>query len=328
MAWSDISNAEVAVNTPAKASVLQKLRDNIAALAAGLSGAPKIQQAAMDTDSVGQAQIIAGSVHQSELSTATASGSVVVAGEDHGSYALTGGMYSWATWSASLNVSIGGGGNLAAGTLGFYNSVPSSRTVYIDERYVTASPPWDLGDGEIALFLYVLMGANGELLGVSVGRDPTWAYHGPTNVTPQRVDRFGKKFRTAKMLVAANGEVLTLAAAKAIDPVLYASYLAGEAQLEEQSIEITTAFKNADMNVAPHPWFTNSAKFFENKTAILLDPFGEPIQRLMDIQTEIGASEVRQIIEGGYLKIDNAPLKRCAPQGVTPCRIRWKNSKA
>lgn len=49
MSWTNIPNALVAVGAKPFASTLQALRDNISALANGLAGAPRVQDAALST---------------------------------------------------------------------------------------------------------------------------------------------------------------------------------------------------------------------------------------------------------------------------------------
>jgi hypothetical protein len=53
MAWTDITNAFIAVGKAVRARDIRALRDNIAALAAGEAGAPRIQRAAIAPGVVG-----------------------------------------------------------------------------------------------------------------------------------------------------------------------------------------------------------------------------------------------------------------------------------
>jgi len=55
--WNTIQNTEIAVDAPVTSQVVTKMRDNLDAVTEGASGAPKIQTAAYDANSVDQAAI-------------------------------------------------------------------------------------------------------------------------------------------------------------------------------------------------------------------------------------------------------------------------------
>jgi hypothetical protein len=57
MAWTDITNTFIAVGKAVRARDIRALRDNIAALAAGEAGAPRIQRAAIAPEAVGVAEL-------------------------------------------------------------------------------------------------------------------------------------------------------------------------------------------------------------------------------------------------------------------------------
>ena len=77
-----------------------------------------------------------------------------------------------------------GGGNLGAGILRVeVGSGGYSDTFYVDSRYIQASPPYGTADGDIPLFCYVeIEKVTGNVQSISVGADPIWAYHGPTDI--------------------------------------------------------------------------------------------------------------------------------------------------
>lgn len=120
-------------------------------------------------------------IGQGELKTATSSQSLEINAGADGSIALTGGSWSWWTAGAAVgNAPIGFGDiNTAAGTLGFFNDDGSARTIYVDGRYIQASPPYKIGDVTWGHFFYVLRNkSTGEVLGTSEAEDPSWAYNG------------------------------------------------------------------------------------------------------------------------------------------------------
>ncbi|MDA0780681.1 MAG: hypothetical protein PQ612_06065 [Rickettsiales bacterium] len=65
--YTTINNTDIDVDSPVTTSLMNKLRDNPIAITEGASGAPKIQAAALDTDSVTANAIAAGAVGSSEL---------------------------------------------------------------------------------------------------------------------------------------------------------------------------------------------------------------------------------------------------------------------
>ena len=60
MAWTIITNAFIAVGEAVRARDIRALRDNIAALAAGDAGAPRIQRAAIAPEAVGVNELAEG----------------------------------------------------------------------------------------------------------------------------------------------------------------------------------------------------------------------------------------------------------------------------
>lgn len=79
------------------------------------------------------------------------------------------------------------------------NNAAGARNIGInsDVTYVQASPPYDLGDGEIPLFVFVKLDADGKMSQLSASIDPPWMYNGPTKTNyNKRVN--GKKYRLEK----------------------------------------------------------------------------------------------------------------------------------
>jgi len=194
--YTPIADSEIDVDSPCTESLMTRMRNNPIAISEGSSGAPKLQTAAYQAGSVDQAAIGNAAVGQGELKTATASGSTTILGGGT-SVSLTGGSHSW--WTAGGS----GTGNgvlgfshtdTAAGVIGLGPAGGTSQTFYRDERYIQASPPYDMGDGEVPLFIFALIdNASGKIDCLEVGQEPTWAYHGPTIITPQHIERLPNK---------------------------------------------------------------------------------------------------------------------------------------
>lgn len=265
------------------------------------------------SDSVGQSEIAWSGVHQAELGTATeensttglainvlAAGSwgfspvcrvssgatdqfLVVAGLP-GNYSQWAGSHTG--WSSTLGTS-----NTAY--ISLFNG-GSSVTLYGHVTYIISSPPYDMGDGEIPLFTWVRLNSNSEIVAIQASETPPWAYNGPTNITPRRVEKNGDKFRTVRSINEETG---------AIDLV------------EEL---ITMEIKNRDMGLIPHPFASLDA----GDTVVLLDP--PDMLELSEIRK--AGESVNELFHNDYLRLDNTPISRCAPTGVMPCKFKWKNT--
>src|SRR3990167_709514 len=66
------------------------------------------------------------------------------------------------------------------------------------QRYVQASPPYNLGDGDVPLFVFVVVNSLGKIESTYVAQDPPWANNGPTNIQPDFIDLQGRKFRKTR----------------------------------------------------------------------------------------------------------------------------------
>lgn len=266
-------------------------------------------------------------VAQSFLKTATASGSSVQGSGVGFAYTLTGGTYSWWQYSAD-NPSGGpgtggmmiGGGNVAAGSLGLYNADSGVSNIYVDERYVQASPPYNLGNGDIPLFVKALIAPDGTFRGISAAPDPVWAYNGPTSIRPERIVD-GKPVRRYREI---NGVPLHQALK---DSATLGRFLRGEVEPQLVEREITHAIKNRDMALHPHPWASGNAELLSTVTPVMLDPLSNVIERLAVIAEEQGAKQVHDLIKAGYVLIDNASVGCAAPPGVVPVACRWRLTK-
>ena len=311
--WTTVSSTVLEIGKPIRSIDITAIKENITAVPEKAAGAPVLAN-----NYVVQAMINAAAVGQGQLKTTTASGSTGLGGT---SYSLTGGTYSW--WTASSTPGDTGefygfgGGNTAAGVIGLFPVITTTGpTFHVDERYVQASPPYNLGHGDIAQFFYVMVGSDGAVRAVSVGADPTWAYHGQTDIRPERYDRSGKAFRRYRMLGAE-----PLREALRSQETLR-RFMAGELQPDLVELEITHEIKNRDMNAHPHPW--SATPLPAGCSVVLLDPTSSIVDRLALICTEENARRGVELVEQGYLSIGNTPLEMNSPTGVMPVAVSWK----
>jgi hypothetical protein len=302
--WTDIPDANLEVGKPTRSIDGLALRDNVPALAEGAAGAPKIQEAALD----------AAIVSQTKLKTTTATGSVVLPAATGNTLSLTGGLYSWYSWSADNNGSRGleiGAGDTASGVIGLFNSGGSANSFYVDERYIQASPPYRYGP----LFITLMLDAAGNIIGLQVAPDPVWAYHGPTDITPQ-YKRAGKLYRRRKLL---NGQPLKQALT---NPAVRRAFVEGALTLTDSEIEITLDYKDSDMAVMPHGF----GMVPPGATVLLVRPGTPMMEKLYELLVEDHARTVRDLFLNDFLRVDNTSAIALpgAPDVLKCYNARWK----
>jgi len=319
--FSAVISGQIDSESPYDTTLAAQMAYNHLAVIEGNSTAHKIQTAAYEAASVDQAALANNSVGQDQLKDGTTSQSVTVNSDGHGNVVLTGGSYSMTDFSANSSGSstIMFGGSSLVGRCGFYNSGITAALAYINSRYFTASQPYNFGQ----LFIYALMdNSTKEILGLSVGGDPTWAYNGKTDIRPQKRNKqTGKNYRTEKTA----GGILIPDLPN--HPAELEQYLKGNLVVEDTSIEITMDYKDRDMNDEPHPWHDNPPEFFVGRTVVLLRPNALLDQGLYDIMKESHANESFNIIENGYINIDTIDIPEPnSPDSVMVVKASWKNT--
>jgi len=332
--YTAIANNEIDEDSEITTGLMTKIRDNPIAITEGASGAPKIQTAALEqtggSEAVTTATIRAGAVTQTEIASAavgqgelktltqdaTYTGSVSGSTTQYDYFTLTSPKYTTGFeirgyTSDPVAAAVGlqnADSSTSAHQTGTsssyssfsrhmqamrYNNQGGSRTLSIDAdiTYVTSSPPYDLGDGEIPLFIFILLDSSNNPCGVITDKTPPWVYNGPTRANPDFYDK-GVGYYAKKTINETTGEI------------------------DSEIIEITQSVKNADMNIIPHPFVTRNQ-------VVLLDPVSTlEIMEIRDTGERISA-----LIFGDYLRLDNAPINRAAPQGVTTSAYKWKDTQ-
>lgn len=172
------------------------------------------------------------------------------------------------------------------------------------QRYITSSPPFDLGDGETGGFVYALVNDAGDIVSHYAADVPPWAYNGPTNIRCDfQCPITNKKYRKTK-------ENRTL------------EEIMDGAESVYKMEEITMAIKNADMGLIPHPF----GGYESGLTPILLDPMDERIKRLIDCQND-GDDHISEAISKSMIRVDNDSMSnRKNPTGCPIHRMKFKYS--
>jgi len=182
-------------------------------------------------------------------------------------------------------------------------------TLTVRQRYIQASPPYDLGDGAVAGFIFALIdNATGEPIAMYQAPEPPWALNGPTDIGPDFIDKNGKKFK----LVEQGREKMSAIIGNAAKEAALFNAPRNRVKGKKIQIEITNAMKNADMGLIGHPFIGND---MTGKTVVMLDPMSGFMERMMDFQQD-GDSPLSEIFHKGFARIDNVKLPRKGPLGV------------
>jgi len=334
--YSSISAAQVDSNSPVDQILMDALRQNQDVLYEWMGGPTYTPSTSHDHDGlnsksvvladnvVTQAKMADAAVGQGELKTVRSS--VFQAGAGAGHFILPGGQYGFypqldeeSAGTGPHSASIFSSFNLDAGPTAFIwldaSGASGSEGIYAYQRYVTASPPYDLGDGTIPLFIFIEVDSIGKISRTYVAPDAPWHNNGPTNIRAKHYDVQGRGYRKVKRLLAEHGSIKAAKAA-GLSLAQIAARLADD-PLEE--IEITQAIKQADMPLLPHPFLGND---LTGKTIVLLDPVSPFVERLFRLH-EAGES-VSDLLHSEDIKFANTALPRSGPPGVLCVAPRWK----
>jgi len=309
MAYSAIANSEIDTDSPITTGLMTKIRDNNVSMKDGTG---------IDNNAILERHIASGAIHQSQLDTAidnadisnsvpsstTASDNFLLTEPDYTIGFTFSGSGSSLTSDHFISVEYSGtkyGNDSDFGTKNRYietkrsNLTGSSKTIGIDTdiRYINASPPYDLGDGQIPLFSFLRLDSDSKVIAVHNSVNPPWAHNGPTK-TKHNAIREGKKVYIEKCL---NDD--------------------GEIELIET--EITQAVKNADMDTIPHPFLLKPGD-----SVVLLDP----VETLYLEELRQTGERISRLIFDDYLRLDGEEITRNCPTGVMPRKFKWKNTRA
>lgn len=258
------------------------------------------------------------SVSQGDLNTSTGTISLSVSGNNGSSdihatgskVLLPGGEYGFhptvksSSSSSGRNIAVShwndSASYLAYMVMAFsQSSAASTQNLSCDlrQRYITSSPPFDMGDGDAQGFIFLLI-ENDKVISHYAADVPPWGYNGPTNI---RCDFQCPKTRKKYNKVA---EALTLE-----------QKLNGEIPVYRLQ-EITQEVKNRDMGLIPHPF----GELKPGQTVVMIDAMCEKMGKAIEYQN-LGDGEIVEAIVSGKLKIDNEALSRKGPQGVMQVKL-------
>ena len=174
-----------------------------------------------------------------------------------------------------------------------YSEGTATVTANIDSYYITASPPYNLGDGEIPLFCFLKLDKDKKIVQVSADMSPPWVYNGPTRAVKDIIID-GKQYTNIKKIDEETGAVIN------------------------EQVELTHDIKNADMKIIPHPFILN-----KDEQVLLLDP----VETLEIMEIRDAGLRPSELLFNDYLRLDNTPITRHAPPGVLPAKFKWKDTK-
>ncbi|WP_375594632.1 hypothetical protein ABWI00_21705 [Algihabitans albus] len=299
-----------------------------------------VTAAKLASNSVGAGAIAASAVRTSEIFW----GSGMVSSSRGGNVVLPGGEYGMYPRVTGFGGSEGSGVKLLVGGSGAPNAwigFESDRGGSAWQRFVRSSPPYDLGDGEIAGTIFLAVDSAGEVLASYSADTPPWINNGPHDPRAHYVSMTGRKFRlpSKRLNVLAalrNGQINASTAEwrlrqeidgepddvgrlrrgeLSIDELLTSS--AGEEVAAAHLVEIDHAYKNRDMALLPHPFGELPA----GATVVLLDPLCDIVCSLLEAQDE--GEDLCGLFHRGLIRPDNEALEgRHGPAGVRQVRVR------
>jgi len=305
------------------------------------------------TNAVGQSEIANSAVGQGELKTTTAEISTTGTGV---LFTLASGTYGWwpqvktgpggqsGRFLAVPVTGVGADGNTLSnyvlGSAGFITRMilgeDSTIVMFSQQRFVQASPPYNIGDGEVHSFIFAIVdNSTGKIESMSHAPDPIWANNGPTCIRPEYYR--GEKYIAEERVKYINKKgkedfkIIQIEKERNVKPYRQSCIIDSSKDFEDPDRykmveqEITMEFKNSDMALIPHPFQGND---LTGKSIILIDP-NDPIVERAEIIKNAGESAIQELFINDYVRFGNEHLKG----RLTPCpevmvvKPYWKNSR-
>jgi len=288
-----------------------------------------VAAAQIDTGAVGQSEIAANAVGQSEIKTSTQSDSL--GATTFARRTMTGGKFTLYTqvkltttgYSSSADV---GGLDISTVSTSFvttriYGMVGLNAVATFEWEYITASKPYDLGDGEIPLFIFLeIDNSTNEIVGTSIAEDPPWAYNGVTNTRP---DYYKKQNGVLVPYQKVFDTDMTLDDCIS-DPARLEKYLDFMKSPKYKEIEVTQDIKNKDMALIPHNLANCDPEYIKGKSVVLVDPVSDICETLLSMH--LAGESVGKLFLNGSLKIGNGKLNRCGSESNHIVSLKWATS--
>ncbi len=181
-------------------------------------------------------------------------------------------------------------------------------------KYLRSSPPYDLGYGEIPMFIFLRLNSQGEIISATTTQDPPWANSLDTEKTILR--NGSVYYRRLKN----NQPKIT--DANTPDQMRACLHVLSDDNCWEE-VELTQAIKNENMNALPHPFFNVQS----DEKVLLLDVLSSTGQELVSL-IEQGDVDAVHVLSTRYLRLDNEPLDVNSPRGVLTVRAHWKDNSS
>jgi len=333
-AYNTIADSDIDPESPITTTLMTRLRDNTLAIQEGTSPAPAIAMAALATYPFTQTDIDSSAIGQGQLKTTT--GEVSTTGPTLTRLTLPGGSYGFypqvkasvsstsAEITAYISFPTGVADPASYVTRIMLANEDAARLSYAQQRYIQASPPYDLGDGEIPLFIFAKIDSQGNVIAVYEAPEAPWHYNGPTNIKADFY-RSGKGYQKRKdseeinsaMIAAGHSKGLTRASSKALSMLAYQDYHSAFNEAKDIEVEITQAIKQADMDLLPRPM-----EPIDGNTVVMLDPVSDLGSILFEMKKHDGFS-VNELLHDGDLIVTDE-VQRAGPQGVPVHGYKWR----
>jgi hypothetical protein len=337
MPWTDVRPA-IGIDKPIRASTHLAMYENLLALAAGEPGAPPLDGAALINASVTANKLAPGIIDRAALKTAvgevstTSPGTVLtLPGGSYGFYpqlrvsGTIGSVFAAMGYGdidvddddgdgspqafEQANANGLGTSNRSTIVLGSDRHLSSDPRIFARQRYVQSSPPYDLGDGEIPVFVFAQIEAGtGRVLSTYIAPDPPWAYNGPTETAPQLRTPDGRAWRFKPGCRRAACAALDRLVQGARRHATIDELAAHEEAFFDQVVPVDQALKNADLAIVPHPFCSAG----DDCRIVLLDP--PATLDLLDRHED--GDHLAAMLHDGDLILGNDPLPRATPPGV------------
>ena len=312
MSYEEITDAESSAGAPVTESLAVRLRDNPLSVVAGTAGfgidasalgpvcvrGNNIDDGAATRDKIASNAATEGKfgsdvIGHVALHYAVSLHSVDLSPGESANQQMSGvGVHGWMPQikadgiGVAADIVIDGVGSSSQTRIGVRNTDTGSGDFgFADIRmnYITASPPYDLGDGDVPAFVYLLIRTDESIKAVSASIDPPWL----------------------------NLETPTA-------PHFYSEgigYRLGRKPWEV--IEVSRAYKNTDMHLMPHPFDEVPAGWH----VVIVDPVSDFCQRVCD-DLRSGNGDMLRGFRDGRFTLGKKALKRHTPPGVKAVTVK------
>jgi hypothetical protein len=323
--YTTISDSDVDPESPGTTTLFTRLRDNPLAIQENNASAPDIAFATSAGTITSQGDLATlDQVGISQLNTA--SGIVSQSGTALTNTTLPGGQYGFYPQIATDNALKGAYAEIATDitstsylTTIALRSDSASGDAFARQRYFQASPPYDLGDGVVGLFIFAMINnTTGKIESVYQAPEAPWHYNGKTDIRG-KLDADGKKYRLRKNM---ENMPFSLSDIKN-DKVKLKKYIDAFTSAETVKELITQEICQLDMIDIPHPFISNN---LTGKTVVMLDPVCDLNHQLQEMSRH-DEFDLNQLIHDEYFTIDNSDIGRVSPNGVLVPSFKWKKTE-